>query len=115
SRLLPYTTLFRSRVGPRGTADGGLVDFDDLVYMLQTGNFFIGHGFFYPVEIIGVQDGVEGFVDEGRFSAARNPGHPDHFPKGKFYRDIFKVITGTSRKYNTLSVSGPSLPGDFQA
>src|SRR5690606_19993228 len=48
------------RVGSRCASDRGLIDFDDLVYMLQPGNFLIGHRFLYPVKIIGVQDGVEG-------------------------------------------------------
>ena len=40
---------------------------------------FVGHGFFNAVKIMSVHDGVERFVNKGRFTTARYASNPYHF------------------------------------
>src|SRR6266446_5820963 len=65
-------------IGARGAADRRLVDANDLVDQLRSGDGFVRASLFAgPIELPG-ERAVEDVVDQGRFAGAGNTGHNCH-------------------------------------
>ena len=89
-------TCIGSRVGTRGAPDGGLVNIDDFVKMLDALNMFVGHGLIQrAVEMLG-EDGVEGLVDECGFTTATDSGDDNKLAKGELDINVFEIVTSAA-------------------
>ena len=104
SNLSKYFGIGR-RIRPWRSPNGTLVNVNHFVDMFQAFNLFVRFRFSDPIEIISVQNRVEGFINQCRFSASRNSGHANHFAQRQFYRYIFKVVSGRSSQFQEISVA----------
>ena len=81
-----------SRVGAWGAADGGLVDLDDFVELVDADDFAVLAGLFAgAVEFFG-EGAVEDVVDEGGFSAAADASNDGHDAEGEVGGDVLEVV-----------------------
>ena len=79
-------------VRARGSADGGLVDLDDFVELVDADDAAVLAGFFAgAVEFFG-EGAVEDVVDEGGFSAAADSGDDGHDAEGEVGGDVLEVV-----------------------
>ncbi len=82
----------RRRVGSGRAADGGLIDVDDLIDMLQPQNLLVfARAVFGAVQLPGRRL-VENLVDQRGFTAAGYAGYRGNQPDGELDVDIFQVI-----------------------
>ena len=65
------------RIGTGRAAQGGLIDVDHLIYILQSLDSIVGQGGLQRTVEALRQDGLQRLVDEGRFTTARYPRHAD--------------------------------------
>ena len=94
-------------VGAGGAADGGLVDINHFVELLEPGDGFIRGGLFAgAVELAGGDFG-QGVVDEGGFAAAGHAGDAGNQPQWQFEGDVFKVVAARAFEHqHALGVDG---------
>ena len=80
------------RIRPGSAANGGLIDVDYLVQLLQSPNAFMlsGNGP-RPVQV-SCQAFVKNFIDQGTFPGTGYAGDAGHNPQGKLHIDIFQIV-----------------------
>ena len=94
-----------SGIGAGGTPQGRLVYVDHLVYVFQALNAVVGQGVLQrTVESLG-KDGLQGFVDQGRFAAARHAGNANEGTQGKAYIDVLQVVAPRTVQAESVPVA----------
>jgi hypothetical protein len=84
------------RIAPRRAPDRALVDVDDLVEVVETGDRAMPTGHLArAVELVG-QDGVDDVVDQRRLARARHPVTATRQPSGKGHVDALQVVLAAS-------------------
>ena len=79
-------------IGARGAADGGLIDLDDFVELVDADDAAVLAGFFAgAVEFFG-EGAVEDVVDEGGFAAAADAGDDGHDAEREVGGDVLEVV-----------------------
>ena len=79
-------------VRTRGAADGGLIDLDDLVELVDAAHRSVLAGFFArAVEVLG-ERAVEDVVDQRRFSAAADAGDDRHDAEREVDGDVLQIV-----------------------
>ena len=77
------------RIGPRGAADGALVDQNHIIDVADSGNFLMPAG-----SVLGIAQGalggfVEDFLGQGGFAGSGYAGQADKQPQGYVNIDVF--------------------------
>ena len=103
------------RIGSGGASDGTLVDGDDLVQMLQTGELFEGkRALGLLIEMV-VQRGVERLVDQGALPAAAYAGHTDEGAQWEPEVHRFQIVSRGTEQPELLPVALPAILGNGNA
>ena len=115
----------RGWIRARGAADGGLVDLDDLVELVDADDAAVLAGIFAAAVEIFCQRPIEDVVDEGGFAAAADPGDDGHDAEREVGGDVLEVVgrgvfdgdpvAGEFARFGAgydLDLSGEVLAGD---
>ena len=84
----------RGGVGAGRAPDGALVDFDDLVYVLDALYVPVRQRLLLEVVEASLEDGHQGLVDERTLAAARHAADADEAPEREADVDVLKVVAG---------------------
>ncbi len=79
-------------IGARGPADGGLVDLDDFVDLVDADDSAVLAGLFAGAVEFFCEGAVEDVVDEGALAGAADAGDNGHDSEGEVDREIFEVV-----------------------
>ena len=104
-----------SGVGPGGSADGALVNVDDLVQVLQPFNAFAGAGAGSGVVQLGSQGFVQHLANQAGLAGAGNAGDAGQGSQGDFHIQILQVVLRGSQNFQSFAVPGSPVGryGDF--
>ena len=102
------------RVRARRPSDGGLVDDDDLVDLLQPLDVIvIARRIAGAVQVTG-EGLVQRFQRQGRFAGARDPRHTGHDPHREVDRHVVEVVgAGALNADGLAGLAGAALGGHF--
>ena len=92
-----------------GAADGGLVDLDDLVQVLQAQDLPVGAGVGVGAVQLQGQLFIQNLVDEGGFPRTGDPGDADEFPQGNLHVDVPQVVLGGALYLQEFAVAGAAV------
>lgn len=99
------------RIGTRGASDGRLVDLDYLVDILDAGDALVGQRTLLGMIEMGVEDGMEGLVDEGALSATAHACNADEESQRNVERYALEVVACCTCENEMLAVLGTSADG----
>ena len=86
----------------RRTADGRLVDIDDLVDMLEALDAVVGQRSLQRVVEMLREDGVEGLVDERGFATATDAGDDNETAEGERDINVLEVVAGAAAQTQSV-------------
>ncbi len=101
-------------IGSRGAADGGLVDEDDVVEVVGTGEFAIevcGVGAFGLAERLH-EGAVEDLMDDGGFAGAADAGDAAEEAEGDVDIDAAEVVDAGAGEFEVLAAGLAAVFGD---
>ena len=100
------------RIGPGGSADGALVDVDDLVQMLHAPDSPAGAGAGPGVVQLGGQGFIEHLVHQAGFSRAGDAGDAGKGSQWDGHIQILQVVFSGSLHGQVVAVAGASCGGN---
>ena len=101
-------------VGPWGSADRGLIDFDDPVDVLEPVDACVGAGLRFRAHDVLFGGSQEDLVDEGRFARPGNSSDSEHASDGEGDIDVLEVVVlGTLDDHRLFHVELASGLGDL--
>src|SRR6266550_999042 len=96
-------------IGARSAADGRLVDSNDLVDQLRSGDGLVGAGFLAGTIELPGQRAVQDVIDQGRFAGAGNTGHNRHHAERKNNVEILEVVLARAQDGDGFPIRAAAL------
>src|SRR6266404_4078632 len=97
------------RVGARSAANGRLVDANDLVDQLRSGDGFVGAGLFTGTIELPGECAVEDVIDQSRLAGAGDTGHNRHHAERKNNVEILEVVLARTEDADGFPVRTAAL------
>ena len=96
-------------IGARSASDGRLVDANDLVDQLRSGDGFVRAGFFAgTIELLG-ERAVQDVIDQSGFAGAGNAGDNRHHAERKDYVEILEVVLARAEDGDRFAIRAAAL------
>ena len=112
----PYVVKYSgkgSRIGTRRASDGTLVNFNDLVNVLDALQTAVGEGLLLGMIELGLQDGHQRFVDQRALAAAGHSAHSHQASQGETDIYALKIVAAGPLDCKELAAAGAAHTGYF--